>query len=85
MPTTTTSKSTYCLYNKSNSWYNLSMNNKYTFERAYGMTKRGLDRQIGWDIFCDGNWCSRWSTLRDAPGPDRAKMAKRMAGENLFK
>ena len=42
------------------------MTNKYTFERAYGMTKRGLDRQIGWDIFCDGNWCSRWSTLRDA-------------------
>ena len=42
------------------------MANKYTFERAYGMTKRGLDRQIGWDIFCDGNWCSRWSTLRDA-------------------
>lgn len=25
MPTTTTSKSTYCLYNKSNSWYNTTM------------------------------------------------------------
>lgn len=38
----------------------------YTFVRAYTMTKNGLDRQCGWDIMCNGNWCNRYLTLRDA-------------------
>jgi hypothetical protein len=39
---------------------------RYTIERAWGMTKDGRDKQVGWDIFCNGNWGNRYRYLRDA-------------------
>ena len=37
-----------------------------TIERAWGMDKHGMDKQVGWDIFQDGNWGNRYALLRDA-------------------
>ena len=39
---------------------------KYTIERAWGMDKNGNDKQVGWDIFCNGHWGNRYHYLRDA-------------------
>ena len=39
----------------------------YTIVKAYKMSnKTGLDVFDGWDIYCDGNWCQRYWTKRDA-------------------
>ena len=44
----------------------------YTIERAYGMKRNGLDKQVGWSIYAheEGmsmpNWCNQYALLRDA-------------------
>lgn len=37
----------------------------YTIERAWGMNSKGMDVKIGFDIFCNGNWCNRFRTRRE--------------------
>jgi len=40
---------------------------KYTIERAWGMTRNGLDKQVGWDVVAsDGFVVDRYTYLRDA-------------------
>ena len=46
--------------------YNSYMTEKYTIEKAYRMNSKGMDVFDGWDIFCNGNWCNRFWTKRDA-------------------
>lgn len=38
---------------------------KITIVRAYGMDRRGNDVEVGFDILVDGNWGSRFRTLRE--------------------
>jgi hypothetical protein len=40
---------------------------KYTIERAYGIGRNGLDKQVGWDVVAsDGFVVDRYTYLRDA-------------------
>jgi len=38
----------------------------YTITKAWTMDDNGMDKQAGWDLFCNGEWCQRFWLKRDA-------------------
>ena len=44
---------------------NPMMKQEITIERAYGMDKNGMDVPVGFDIMVNGEWGSRFRTLRE--------------------